>query len=214
MLWSNVRRSGSQAATFISVVALVGLAVALMISARSQDALEVWYAGEDNFGNTGGAAWGIHLGFYAGGVYLLWSDITLPPLKDTQATILPQEAGYGKAWTTTDERLLLGLAIADTRPFRLTDDIIKPDWAHDWLGFRLFVLPNKKVGRGFTAVIPVWCLLLVAAILPTRKIVLMAAQHRRLRQGLCPQCGYDLHASPDRCPECGAFHHRKSFQAK
>jgi hypothetical protein len=29
------------------------------------------------------------------------------------------------------------------------------------------------------------------------------ARVSRLQQGLCPDCGYDLRSSPERCPECG-----------
>ena len=42
------------------------------------------------------------------------------------------------------------------------------------------------------------------AVLPTIWLFRKLRSRRRLAAGLCPVCGYDLRATPDRCPECGA----------
>ena len=54
------------------------------------------------------------------------------------------------------------------------------------------------------AFFPHWSVVLVTAILPAARMV--SAVRRRSRRGgnLCPSCGYDLRATPDRCPECGS----------
>ena len=57
----------------------------------------------------------------------------------------------------------------------------------------------------FTAVvIPYWCVLAPALVPPVLRLRAILRQQRHRRQGLCPACGYDLRATPDRCPECGA----------
>ena len=59
---------------------------------------------------------------------------------------------------------------------------------------------------GCCSAVPVAMLLVIAASLcgPGRRLQAKLLRQARLRDGLCPACGYDLRASPGRrCPECG-----------
>jgi hypothetical protein len=51
--------------------------------------------------------------------------------------------------------------------------------------------------------IPWWFLTTLSAVLPLVWIWKKLRRLARYREGLCERCGYDLRATPDRCPECG-----------
>jgi hypothetical protein len=52
---------------------------------------------------------------------------------------------------------------------------------------------------------PAWLLPIFFAILPGIAIARRLKHRRCIRNNFCTNCGYDLRASSDRCPECGSI---------
>jgi len=99
----------------------------------------------------------------------------------------------------------------NTHPNKLTlCRQVGKNWDHP---LKSFELAGVKFGGLYgqdsmlwNLIIPFWLLTTLFAILPLIEIPLFILAFRKsLRDNLghCAHCGYDLRASPDRCPECG-----------
>ena len=77
-----------------------------------------------------------------------------------------------------------------------------PAKSRKFLGFRHITMNDTT----FMRVIPLWFTTLGLALSawPLARLEVKGRRSRRwARAGLCGGCGYDLRATPDRCPECG-----------
>jgi hypothetical protein len=65
---------------------------------------------------------------------------------------------------------------------------------------------NAKPIGYLTLMMPHWFLVALFAIAPSIELRRrIKASRRRSGFGICRKCGYDLRATPDRCPECGTL---------
>ena len=95
------------------------------------------------------------------------------------------------------------------RPAEVGATSFEPKGFFGWLGFRYVDQPNSMAAvatnnyyREWNA--PFWSLLLLCAGMPAVRLGLARRRRRVRSRGHCAVCGYDLRATPRRCPECGA----------
>jgi hypothetical protein len=72
-------------------------------------------------------------------------------------------------------------------------------WWDHYIDHQTYRLPNEV----WRIQVRPWLLIIPPAILPAISLTRYTRRRRVLRQGLCRTCGYDLRATPGRCPECG-----------
>ena len=60
-----------------------------------------------------------------------------------------------------------------------------------------------QVASGYELRFPLWLPTILLLAVSCWRVPPSMKRYRRRVRGMCEACGYDLRASPDRCPECG-----------
>ena len=97
----------------------------------------------------------------------------------------------------------------------------EPPWHIEYMGFGLGRVVNispapvwhPEIGPlwsiEYSVYLPHWFIAILLLLYPLYSVARSVCAWRSNRIGCCTVCGYDLRATPDRCPECGKVAQRK-----
>lgn len=148
--------------------------------------------------------------------YIATDSVVLQRLRhrDANATFIQTKIAAGAGGLGYERRSTSGL-----NQFDLSPECRKPLWwstskspaypnpyDEKFLGFHFSSYAAAYAGRRYADVevtVPYWSIAILLAIGPFILFVYAWRRNRQIMSGFCSQCGYDLRATPDRCPECG-----------
>jgi hypothetical protein len=104
-----------------------------------------------------------------------------------------------------DGRVLLIFITSNETVFEGSQRVGQRDWSWDldWLGISTMRGRSPRFGDSFVISISFLWPVLALTPLPVWWVVDRRLRKSRHGRQLCAKCGYDLRATPDRCPECG-----------
>jgi hypothetical protein len=95
---------------------------------------------------------------------------------------------------------------------------IPTPWVHDlrWAGFRVYINTSRRIPelagdppvpalKTWMIYLPAWSVGGVCVLNAAAGLFIAIRRRRHQITGICSKCGYDLRATPERCPECGAI---------
>ena len=151
-------------------------------------------------------AWSLYATTVGGAVDLLWSrrDITgVPESVDQYFREFDKPSGFKWAPYRVPPQ-----GISRPQPTSWFNYLgiygTRDQWSRPWPVGEWPRPPTPTLSlRTYSARVPLGFVLLVAMATPAIRALRWRRHVRRTGRGLCPSCGYDLRATPGRCPECG-----------